>query len=135
MAVTYTRALQRDSQRRTIAVPDTLDSRYLLLAATSLVALLAVTLAYGGRVQRLAPAAGAPSAPVFNLSTGTDVAQLEPALEPALAAPADRRFAANALLSFIVAARQAGEELPNVATILHVTVPASQIAQTPGLVA
>jgi cell division protein FtsW (lipid II flippase) len=135
MAVTYTRALQRDSQRRTLAVSDTLDSRHLLLAATSLVALLAVALAYGGRAQRLAPPTGVPAAPVFNLSTGTDVAQLDPVLEPALAAPADRRFAARELLSSVVAARQAGEALPNVAAILRVTVPASRIDQTPGLVA
>jgi cell division protein FtsW (lipid II flippase) len=135
MAVTHTRALQRDSQRRTIVASEALDSRYLLLAATSLVALLAVALAYGGRVQRLAPAHDAPAAPVFNLSTGSDVNRLEPVLEPALAAPADRRFAAQELLSFIVAARQAGEELPNVAAILLATVPASRIDQTPGLVA
>ena len=134
MTVTYTRALQRDAQRRTFPVSDTLDSRYLLLAATSLVALLALALAYGGRAQRFAPASGAPAA-VFNLSTGTDVGRLEPVLEPALAAPADRRFAARELLSFIVAARQAGEDLPNVATILRVTVPASVVDQTPGLVA
>ena len=133
MAVTYTRALQRDSQRHTIVTPDVLDTRHLLLLATSLVALLAVGLAYEGRVQRLTPAAAA--APVFNLSAGTDASQLEAALEPVLSVPADRRFAAHELLSFITAERQAGDELPNVATILRATVPAVLVDRTPGLVA
>jgi len=138
MAVTYTRALQRDThrdtRRRIVVAASAVETSQLLLLATSLVALLAVALAYEGRVRRSDPLGPAQPATVFNLASGTDASQLEAALDPALAAPADRRFAAHELLSFLAAARDKGEELPNVAMILRATVPATLIDRTPGLV-
>jgi len=135
MALTYTRALQRDIHRQAVVTSSALETAHLLLLATSLVALLAVALAYEGRVRRLEPMGAAPPAPAFNLSTGTDAGQLETALEPAFAAPADRRFAAQQLLGFLATSREAGEALPNVASILRATVPAAVVERTPGLVA
>ncbi|HEV8393179.1 MAG TPA: FtsW/RodA/SpoVE family cell cycle protein [Vicinamibacterales bacterium] len=139
MALTYTRALQRDTKRDTlkqIVVTSTaLETAQLLFLATSLVALLAVALAYEGRVRRADPLEAARPEAVFNLATGADAGQLETALEPVLAAPADRRFAAHELLGFLAAARDKGEELPNVAVILRATVPAALADRTPGLVA
>src|SRR5436190_3848103 len=111
MAVTYTRALQRDTQRQTVIAASAVEAAHVLLLATSLVAVLAVALAYEGRVRRL-EALPPPAFPVFNLSAGTDANQLETALQPAFVAPSDRRFAAHELLGFVVAARDAGEELP-----------------------
>ena len=96
MAVTFTRALQRDTQRdthrRIVVAASAFETSQLLLLATSLVALLAVALAYEGRVRRADPLETAQPATVFNLASGTDASQLETALGPALAAPADRRF-------------------------------------------
>jgi len=138
MAVTYTRALQRDSKRDTlkqfVVTSSAVETSQLLFLATSLVALLAVALAYEGRVQRVDLTAVVQPATVFNLASGTDAGQLESALEPALTMPTDRRFAAQELLSFLAAERQAGEGLPNVAVILRATVPAALIDRTPGLV-
>jgi hypothetical protein len=133
MAVTYTKALQRDTRRRIHVVPVAIDNLYLVLLSTSLVAMLAVALAYEGRVRRPAAPGGPSPDAVVNLSTVTNAATLEPMLAAALEAPADRRFAAQELLSFINAARERREELPNAAAILRVTVPASRIERTPGL--
>jgi cell division protein FtsW (lipid II flippase) len=133
MAVTYTRALQRDVRRRTVATSDALDTIHLVLVATSLVAMLAVALAYEGRVQRLTPGASEP-APVVDMSVTTSVADLEAALAPALSAPADRRFAATELLAFLTTARAERDGLANVASILRATVPAALVDRTPGLV-
>jgi cell division protein FtsW (lipid II flippase) len=133
MAVTITKALQRDTRRRVHVTSSALDTTYLVLVSTSLVAMLAVALAYEGRVRRpSAPGSPRPDA-VIDLSTATNAAALEPMLEPALTAPADRRLAAQEVLSFVAAARQRGEELPNVAAILRVTVPAALVDRTPGL--
>ena len=133
MAVTFTRALQRDTRRRTVVTAGALDTTRLVLVSTSLVAMLAVALAYEGRVRRLPAPGTSPPAAVVNLSTANNAAALETALAPALAAPADRRFAGQQLLSFLAAARERGEELPNVAAILRVTVPAALVDRAPGL--
>jgi cell division protein FtsW (lipid II flippase) len=132
MAVTVTRALQRDTRRHAFVAATELDTTRLILISTSLVALLAVTLAYEGRVRRQPFGTPVP-ATVVNLSAATTASALEAVLEPALSAPADRRFAANELLSFLTASREAGEELPNVAAILRATVAAAAIDRTPGL--
>ena len=52
MAVTITNALQRDTRRRVHVTSSALDTTYLVLVSTSLVAMLAVALAYEGRVRR-----------------------------------------------------------------------------------
>ena len=132
MAVTFTRALQRDTRRHSIVTSSQLDTTRLILLSTSLVALLAVALAYEGRVRRQ-PLGTPVATTVVDISGATTASALETVLEPVLSAPADRRFAANGLLSFLTAAREAGEELPNVAAILRATVPAASIDRTPGL--
>jgi len=129
MAVTFTSAIERGTRR--VAAPATVDAARLLAGCTALVALLALTLAYQGRMHRLAEP-GAPPAPV-NLTTITDTAALEAALEPALPGLADRRLAARELAAFLAAARQAGESLPNVAAILGAALPAPTIDATPGV--
>src|SRR5437762_14241992 len=91
MAVTYTRALQRDTHKQAVIASSAVETAQPLLVATSLVALLAVALAYEGRVRPLAPAGAAPPGAVFNLSTCTAATQLEIAPQPTPPAPPDRR--------------------------------------------
>ena len=131
MAVTYTSAADR-AGRRIVSSPAVVDVVSLLAACTALVAVLALTLAYHGRMQRLA-APGARPAPPANLATVTDVAALEAALAPAFSAPADRRLAARQLAAFLAASRQARDPLSNVAAILRAEIPAATIDATPGL--
>ena len=95
--------------------------------------MLALLLAYQGRVQRLT-ARGAATVPVASLATSTATAAFETALAPALTTPADRRLAARELAAFLAASRQAGEVLPNVGAILRAEIPASAIEGTPGVV-
>ena len=78
MAVTYTSAVDRAGRRITSA-PAAVQVAHLLAACTVLVAVLAVTLAYHGRMQRLG-GPGAPSSPPANLATTTEAAALESAL-------------------------------------------------------
>ena len=132
MAVTYTSAAAR-AGRRSVSAPAVVDVVSLLATCTALVAVLALTLAYQGRMQRLrTPGAG--SAAPANLATVTDAAALEGALAPAFTAPADRRLAARQVAAFLAASRQAGDPLSNVAAILRAGVPAATIDATPGLV-
>jgi cell division protein FtsW (lipid II flippase) len=133
MAVTYTSAVARAIRRPAVAVPVPTDAARLLAASAALVALLALVLAYQGRMQRLAFVSAAAPAPL-NLTTAADATALEPALEPAFAAQADRRLAARELAAFVAAARQAGTRLPNVAAVLDARVSAATIEKTPGLV-
>jgi cell division protein FtsW (lipid II flippase) len=135
MAVTYTSAVARATRRPAAALPLLSEAAQLLAASVALVAVLALLLAYQGRMQRLAFQANtSPAATLVNLAAVTDAAALEPALAPALAAPADRRLAARELAAFLAAERQAGNGLPNVATILQAHVAAATIDKTPGLV-
>ena len=106
--VTYTSAAERDTRRtqqraRTFGVSD------LLIVATSLVALLAIGLAYAGRL-RVFDASDTQHADVrtVDLNTVSNAAEIEPAMTANFANAADRRFAAVELLRFVEAERQAG---------------------------
>ena len=126
MTVTLTSAAERDLQRN-VSLARVAGEHHLLLAITSVVAMLAIGLAYAGRTS-----SNAPSRPVSvtNLNTVTDSQQLEPVFEPVFANRADRRFAAARLLEFIRAGREAGESLPNVGAVLGATVAVDAIQRT-----
>jgi hypothetical protein len=70
MAMTVTRALQRDTRRHAFVASTELDTTRLVLISTSLVALLAVALAYEGRVRRQ-PLGPPVPATVVNISAAT----------------------------------------------------------------
>ena len=85
MGLTYTSAAQRDvqrTQRRTQDRAERFRPARLSLAVTSGVALLAITLAYLGRVSLLEQSESArASVPPVNLNAVVDSGRLEPALE------------------------------------------------------
>jgi cell division protein FtsW (lipid II flippase) len=133
MGVTYTHARERDD-RRAASSARRLEPADLLLLSTSLVALLAIGLAYVGQRHRAAMSTEpGTAARVINLSVVADARQLEPALEAVSTNPADQSFAARELFRFVAALRRAGDRLPNVNAILGATVPVAAIEGTPRL--
>jgi cell division protein FtsW (lipid II flippase) len=118
MSVTFTAAAQRDRQESTrrSAEPST---HQLLLAATSIVAMLAIGLAYAGRVRVSAVPAGVT---VTNLNAVIDARALEPALATAFPAAADRRFVSTQLAAYLASIRQRGGSVPNVGALMGATV-------------
>jgi cell division protein FtsW (lipid II flippase) len=126
MTTTYTTAVERDSRRavRThlFGLPD------VVLWATSLVAVMAVALAYFGRVSVFDMSANpARSGQIVNLNLVGDSTQLEPALESAFSNPADRRFAARELFRFMTSDVTGRRALPNVGAISRATVSAKSV--------
>src|SRR5262245_14561076 len=118
MSLTYTSASERDSRQIT-AGNARLRSGHLLLALTSVVALLVLVFAYWGRLA--ASDSSRSSQPVVhltNLNTVSHSKELEPVLEHVFANPADRRVAAQGLFEFIESVRKEGNTLPNVGAIL-----------------
>ena len=115
MALTYVPAIERDAQRA-FELARRLDVRHVLLAVTSLVALLAIGLAYSGRIR--APVTT--SSPI-NLNVLKDAAAIESAIEPAFPSPGDRRRAASQLYRFARSRQDAGDPIPNVGALRHVT--------------
>ena len=119
MSVTYTSAAQRDALRIRQ------EFRYLpepLLAATSLVAILAIALASVGRLRALDATDAAVRGRIVNLNTVGGASALEPALGVAFAAPAERRLAAGELFRFISGTQNDRRTLPNVGAISRATV-------------
>lgn len=109
-----------------------------MLVVASLVAALAITLAYAGRTRTLAWAArdrGPGPTAVLNLNNVQHAGQLEPVLRQAFESQADARFAARELFQFLVAprddagadARPERRRLPNVGGILRIQVPAEAV--------
>jgi cell division protein FtsW (lipid II flippase) len=133
VAVSYTSALERDVRRSTADVRR-FETGHLLLPITSLVALLAIGLAYAGRM-RTVDAAGPQqgSATAVNVNTGGDAASFEKALEPVFAGLPDRRFAARGLVQFVSALREGGGEVPNVGALMQAEAAADAIDTAPGL--
>src|SRR5258706_9797896 len=127
MGVTYTKAAERHVQRprRRVGGFDLAD---LSLAVTSGVAILAITLAYVGRLSVFEESADtrARVQPV-NLNTVVDAGQLEPAMGTVFGNVNDRRFASQELFRFLVDQRSQGRALPNVGAIARVTVNAGAI--------
>jgi cell division protein FtsW (lipid II flippase) len=132
VGVSYTSALARDA-RRTADHARRLGAGHVLLPLTSLVAALTIGLAYSGRMHAFTGSSTG-SARVTNLSTVGDAGDLETALEPRFANPADRRFAARGLFQLLRAVREAGDDLPNVGAILKATAAVDAIERTPSLV-
>jgi cell division protein FtsW (lipid II flippase) len=133
MAVTYTRAAQRDRQvtERTLRRPGIGE---LVLIGVSVVSIGVMLAAYMGRMaltRRLA--AEAPGA-VVNLNTVAGAPELEAALALAFEHEADRRLASRELFAFIAQAGGGRRVVPNVGAIARAEVPASAIDQDTELV-
>src|SRR5688500_14356956 len=98
MSVTFVPSLERDD-RRSRSLVDWIDARHALLPPTSLVAILAIALAYSGRTRapEFPVRATAAAAPV-NTDAVTDAKTFDAPLALVFAHPADREFAASALL-------------------------------------
>ena len=126
MGLTYTTAAQRDvqrTQRRTQHSAERFQPARLSLAVTSGVALLAITLAYFGRISVFEQweSVRAGVQPV-NLSVVVDAGRLEPALGMVHANANDRRLAAEELLRFLVEERNQGRALTHVGAIARASV-------------
>ena len=131
MGVTYVRADQRDLGRAA-ASASRVGEHHLLFAATSLVAVLTIGLACGGRLQTTPAGWLPPGASVINLNTIADAAAFEPALARVFEVSSDRRFAAAALLAAVQGMRN-DRRVPNVGELATARVPAEAIERTPGL--
>ena len=117
MGVTYTAAAERDA-RRTGRRPDRFGLPALALVATSAVAILAIGLAYVGRISVFDRSEHASAAAiVVNLNTVANVGPLEAAMSGVFPDANDRRIAAERLFRFVVDQRQHGRTLPNVGAI------------------
>jgi cell division protein FtsW (lipid II flippase)/cell division protein FtsI/penicillin-binding protein 2 len=123
VSVTYTTAAERDRHRdeRTVRfwLPDP------LLIATSCLAVLALTLAYVGRLRAFDDAERGRA--VVNLNTALDADALEPALANVFSHAPDRRFAATELFRFMSSAPGERRELTNVGAISRATVSTASI--------
>src|SRR5262249_48877832 len=129
MTVTYTAAVERDA-RRMQHWTDRIGLSVLAVAATSLVAMLAIALAYMGRLNvfesarpQRAQLDGRPEGPV-NLNTVADARPLDAAMETVFADASERRLAAQRLFRFIGDQRQKAHALPNVGAIAPLFSPA-----------
>jgi cell division protein FtsW (lipid II flippase) len=133
MALSYTSALDRD-QRGVATAARTLAAEHLILPATSLVAILAIGLAYAGRVETAPLRDPARASRAVNINTVRDAPALEPALTDAFPHPADRRLAATALFELVSVRRHAGRELPNVGALSEATIAVQTIDGNPLLI-
>ena len=133
MGVTYTPAVVRDLRQRARSARR-IGDEHLALALTSLVAVLAVGLAVGGRLAaRPRAAAARPGAALVNLNTVNEARELEAVFEGRFANPADRQFAAAELFQFIRSIRKTGDTVPNTGTVLGAVATAEAIERTPAL--
>jgi len=118
VAVTYVSASDRDAWL-TVQTARRLDARHGLLAVSSIVAVLAIALSYGGRIAADANADSSQQASQqTNLNALEDSAELVPLLEPVIANVSDRRVAASRLYQFVTSVREQGDSLPNVGALL-----------------
>jgi cell division protein FtsW (lipid II flippase) len=115
MAVTYTAAVERNA-RRAHHWTDRIDLSALTMAATSCVAMLAIALAYTGRMNVFDGASRTMAAPV-NLNAVTDARSLDAAMETVFSDAGDRQLAAERLFRFVADERQKARTLPNVGAI------------------
>jgi len=129
MTVTYTAAVERDA-RRTRRWTDRIGLAGLSLAATSCVAIVAIALAYAGRMTVFESARperaqldGRVEGPI-NLNTVADAKPLERAMETVFVDANDRRLAAQRLFTFVGDERQKARPLQNVGAIAPLFSPA-----------
>jgi cell division protein FtsI/penicillin-binding protein 2/cell division protein FtsW (lipid II flippase) len=126
VTATLTRAKDRDRESNILRESQLLHPHHLLLVLTSVVAVMAIALAYLGRTQAGDVTSAART--TINLNAVTEARDLERALEPAFPSAADRRFVAQQLLTFVQTLRSdAG--IPNVGAIMGATVSADTIAR------
>ena len=132
MAVSYTRATERDGRatRRALARPGIGD---VLLIGASIVSVVLLVTAFGGRMTLTRHAAADPAV-VVNLNTVADGTALEPALAAAFEHDADRTLAARELFGFLARTDGGRRTLPNVGAIVPAEVPAAAIDQDSGLI-
>lgn len=133
MAVTYTRAAQRDYQvaQRTLRRPGVGDG---VLIAVSIVSVGVLFAAYLGRMTLTRRLAMDTPGVAVNLNTVADAAALEPALASAFEHDADRTLAARELFGFLVQADGGRRELANVGAIAQAEVPAAAIERDSAVV-
>ncbi|HEY2153056.1 MAG TPA: FtsW/RodA/SpoVE family cell cycle protein [Vicinamibacterales bacterium] len=122
MAVTYTAAVERHAGRAPHWT-NRIDLSALTVAATSCVAILAIALAYAGRMS-VFESPGHPVAAPINLNTVADVGPLEVAMETVFSDATDRRLAAERLFRFLGDERQKMRTLPNVGAVAPLFGPA-----------
>jgi len=122
MALTYTAGAERNA-RRAHHWTDRIDLSAVTVAATSLVAVLAIALAYAGRVHVFESPGRTVAAPI-NLNVVADAGPLEAAFETVLPDASDRRLAAERLFAFLRDERQHARTLPNVGAIAPLFGPA-----------
>jgi cell division protein FtsW (lipid II flippase) len=116
MNATYTTVVDRDARhsgRRIRFV----DRSVVALLATSCVAMLAIALAYAGRMAAIENGGRSAVAAPVNLNTVADGTSIEAAMEPVVADASDRRIAADRIFRFLEAERQKDRVLPNVGAI------------------
>src|SRR3954466_4524848 len=115
MAVTYTADVERNAPRARHWTPR-IDLSALTVAATSCVAVLAIALAYAGRLS-VFERPGHAVAAAINLNAVADAKSLEAAMEPVFPHADDRQLAAQRLFRFLDDERQKTRTLPNVGAI------------------
>jgi len=123
MTATYTTAADRNAQqtgRRTGLI----DLSVVSIVATSCVAMLAIALAYAGRMSAPASAGRTAAAAPVNLNTVADSNAIDVALEAVIPNADDRRSAAGRLFQFLAAEREKARVLPNVGAIAPLFPPA-----------
>jgi cell division protein FtsW (lipid II flippase) len=104
-----------------------------VLTAVALVSVLALTLAYVGRVRAFDITEATRGAPAtVDLTSRPSAATLEPVTAPAFAHPADRRFAARELAAALAGEASAG--LANVGTLARIDVSVGAIERARGVV-
>ncbi len=129
MGVTVVTAADRDHRSTTDSARG-LDARHAVLAATSLLAVFAITLALVGRVKAdAATDRSQPAVAAINLNAVTDSSELVPVLAPVFTDASDRRSAATHLYRFIMSRRERGERLPNVGAILDATIDTTAVSR------
>ena len=134
MALTRITAGERNDRRARLSAAS-FGTGDLVLAATSLVAAIAIALVYAGRMGTLAWSAEAAGNPaVLNLNTVTSAGALEPVLGQVFDNPADAKFAARKLLQFLVSGPEGRQLLPNVGGLLRIQVPVEEIDRDQPLV-
>ena len=130
MSVTYTSAAERDVRRRRQRT-SRLELSGLLLATTSCVAILGITLAYAGRLRAFDLSENTRAgAQIVNLNTVSDPKQLESVLGTVFANAYDRGFAARELFRFLVDDRGNRHTLANVGAIARANVPVDAIERS-----
>jgi cell division protein FtsW (lipid II flippase) len=124
VGVTYTAARTRDDHQAA-AFARRLDAGHALFLATSVVCVLAIGMAYLGRVKTIpGPAEG--GAPML-VVPGIRAEALEPALIGAFTASQDRRFAAREMVRFLDQQPEPSRRLENVASMLAIRVLATDV--------